>query len=178
MPKERESSPWEPLKFDHFPERIVDTVEMGPQWLVWTFTYNYKMFESCVDKKDKRKGYRRISSAWFHASCHPLQRPSPRSRHPSPLLLLLPALLPHPPRSPPDSRSLLPHPPRNRPGNRGPRLKGSIGEEPNQTNYSDQSSVRILVKFRNFRQKTQKIGNFQHFPKYRRNSDKISSKSE
>ena len=32
-----------------------------------------------------------------------------------------------------------------------PELKGSIGEGPNQTNYSDQSSVRILAKFRNFR---------------------------
>ena len=30
-------------------------------------------------------------------------------------------------------------------------LKGSIGEGPNQTNYSDQSSVKILSKFRNFR---------------------------
>ena len=34
---------------------------------------------------------------------------------------------------------------------RGPGLKGSVGEAPNQTNYSDQSSVRILAKFRNFR---------------------------
>ena len=34
---------------------------------------------------------------------------------------------------------------------RAPELKGSIGEGPNQTNYSDQSSVRILPKFRNFR---------------------------
>ena len=30
-----------------------------------------------------------------------------------------------------------------------PELKGSIGEGPNQTNYSDRSSVRILSKFRN-----------------------------
>ena len=30
------------------------------------------------------------------------------------------------------------------------KLKGSIGEGPNQTNYSDQSSVRILSNFRNF----------------------------
>ena len=29
-------------------------------------------------------------------------------------------------------------------------LKGSIGEGPNQTNYSDRSSVRILAKFNNF----------------------------
>ena len=29
-------------------------------------------------------------------------------------------------------------------------LKGSVGEGPNQTNFSDQSSVRILAKFRNF----------------------------
>ena len=27
------------------------------------------------------------------------------------------------------------------------QLKGSIGEGPNQTNYSDQSSVRILANF-------------------------------
>ena len=27
-----------------------------------------------------------------------------------------------------------------------PRLKGSVGEGPNQTNYSEQSSVRILAK--------------------------------
>ena len=32
-----------------------------------------------------------------------------------------------------------------------PKLKGSVGEGPNQTNYSDRSSVRILAKFRNFR---------------------------
>ena len=32
-----------------------------------------------------------------------------------------------------------------------PELKGSVGEGPNQTNYSDQSSVRIFAKFRNFR---------------------------
>ena len=32
-----------------------------------------------------------------------------------------------------------------------PELKGSVGEGPNQTNYSDRSSVRILAKFRNFR---------------------------
>ena len=31
-----------------------------------------------------------------------------------------------------------------------PELKGSVGEGPNQTNYSDRSSVRILSKFRNF----------------------------
>ena len=28
----------------------------------------------------------------------------------------------------------------------GAKLKGSVGEGPNQTNYSDQSSVRILAK--------------------------------
>ena len=27
------------------------------------------------------------------------------------------------------------------------KLKGSVGEGPNQTNYSDRSSVRILAKF-------------------------------
>ena len=32
-----------------------------------------------------------------------------------------------------------------------PGLKGSVGEGPNQTNYSDQSSVKILSKFGNFR---------------------------
>ena len=31
------------------------------------------------------------------------------------------------------------------------KLKGSVGEGPNQTNYSDLSSVKILSKFRNFR---------------------------
>ena len=30
-------------------------------------------------------------------------------------------------------------------------LKGSIGEGPNHSNFSDQSSVRILSKFKNFR---------------------------
>ena len=55
-------------------------------------------------------------------------------------------------------------------------LKDSIGQGPNQTNNSDQSSVRILPKFRNFLYVN--FGKFQHFPKYRRNSDKISSKSE
>ena len=30
-----------------------------------------------------------------------------------------------------------------------PKLKGSVGEGPKQTNYSDLSSVRILSKFRN-----------------------------
>ena len=30
------------------------------------------------------------------------------------------------------------------PGRRGPSLKGSIGEGPNRSNFSDQSSVRIL----------------------------------
>ena len=34
---------------------------------------------------------------------------------------------------------------------RAAELKGSIGEGPNQTNYSDRSSVKILAKFRNFR---------------------------
>ena len=34
-----------------------------------------------------------------------------------------------------------------------PELKGSVGEGPNQTNYSDRGSVRILskLKFRSFR---------------------------
>ena len=31
-----------------------------------------------------------------------------------------------------------------------PQLKGSIGEGPNHSNFSDQSSVRIRSKFRNF----------------------------
>ena len=34
---------------------------------------------------------------------------------------------------------------------RRPELKGSIGEGPNQSNFSDRSSVRIHSKFRNFR---------------------------
>ena len=32
-----------------------------------------------------------------------------------------------------------------------PELKGSIGEGPNHSNFSDRSSVRILSKFKNFR---------------------------
>ena len=41
---------------------------------------------------------------------------------------------------------------RRGPDRRQPKLKGSIGEGPNQTNYSAWSSVRILPKisFRNF----------------------------
>ena len=31
------------------------------------------------------------------------------------------------------------------------KLKGSIGQGPNHSNFSDRSSVRILPKFRNFR---------------------------
>ena len=31
-----------------------------------------------------------------------------------------------------------------------PELKGSIGEGPNHSNFSDQSSVKILAKFKNF----------------------------
>ena len=31
------------------------------------------------------------------------------------------------------------------------QLKGSVGEGPNHSNYSDRSSVRIISKFRNFR---------------------------
>ena len=37
------------------------------------------------------------------------------------------------------------------PAPRQPELKGSVGEGPNQTNYSNRSSVRFLAKFRNFR---------------------------
>ena len=54
-------------------------------------------------------------------------------------------------------------------------LKGSIGERPNHSNHSNHSnSFKIGIfprKFKNF-------GKFQHFLNYRRNSDKISSKSE
>ena len=64
-------------------------------------------------------------------------------------------------------------------------LKGSIGEGPNHSNFSDRSSVRILgVRsefFQNsgiFARKFKNLRKFQHFLKYRRNSDKISSKSE
>ena len=46
-----------------------------------------------------------------------------------------------------------------------PELKGSIGEGPNQTDYSDQSSVRILSKFRNFRKKIQKFRKISTFSK-------------
>ena len=54
-------------------------------------------------------------------------------------------------------------------------LKGSIGEGPNHSNHSNHSnSFKTGIfprKFKNFRK-------FQHFLNYRRNSDKISSKSE
>ena len=54
-------------------------------------------------------------------------------------------------------------------------LKGSIGEGPNHSNHSNHSNsfkIGILPrKFKIFRK-------FQHFLNYRRNSDKISSKSE
>ena len=60
----------------------------------------------------------------------------------------------------------------------GAELKGSIGEGPNHSNDSNDSNrsnsfkIGILSrKFKNFR-------TFQHFLNYRRNSDKISSKSE
>ena len=33
----------------------------------------------------------------------------------------------------------------------GPELKGSVGEGPNHSNFSDRSSVKILSKFKNFR---------------------------
>ena len=57
-----------------------------------------------------------------------------------------------------------------RPGNTaalqsGAELKGSVGEEPNQTNYSDRSSVRILAKFKNFRSKIKTIRNISTFSK-------------
>ena len=59
-------------------------------------------------------------------------------------------------------------------------LKGSIGEGPNHSNHSNHSnrlnSFKIGIftrKFKNFRKLK-----FQHFLNYRRNSDKISSKSE
>ena len=60
-------------------------------------------------------------------------------------------------------------------GQAQPGLKGSIGEGPNHSNHSNHSnSFKIGMfprKFKNFRK-------FQHFLNYRRNSDKISSKSE
>ena len=43
------------------------------------------------------------------------------------------------------------------PGQSVPELKGSIGEGPNHSNFSDQSSVKILAKFGNFRLKIVKI---------------------
>ena len=55
---------------------------------------------------------------------------------------------------------------------RSPELKGSIGEGPNHSNHSNSFKIGIFPrKFKNFRK-------FQHFLNYRRNSDKISSKSE
>ena len=60
------------------------------------------------------------------------------------------------------------------------KLKGSIGEGSNHSNFSHESSVRILSKFNAFCQKIQKIQDFStlNFRKYLRNSDKISSNSE
>ena len=52
---------------------------------------------------------------------------------------------------PPAARTAPPRWKAGPPGRAGPKLKGSVGEGPNQTNYSDRSSVRILAKFRNFR---------------------------
>ena len=63
-----------------------------------------------------------------------------------------------------------------------PKLKGSIGEESNHSNFSDQSSVIILSNLGNFGEffarKFKKFRKFQHFLKYHRSSDKILSKSE
>ena len=57
-----------------------------------------------------------------------------------------------------------------------PGLKGSIGEGPNHSNHSNS------FKIQEFSLEDSKISeilsNFQHFLNYRRNSDKISSKSE
>ena len=54
----------------------------------------------------------------------------------------------------------------------GAELKGSIGEGPNHSNHSNSFKIGSFPrKFKNFRK-------FQHFLNYRRNSDKISSKSE
>ena len=41
-----------------------------------------------------------------------------------------------------------------------PELKGSVGEGPNQTNYSDRSSVRILAKFSFVEVRSQNSGIF------------------
>ena len=46
-----------------------------------------------------------------------------------------------------------------------PELKGSIGEGPNHSNFSDRSTVKILAKFRNFRQKIKKIQEISTFSK-------------
>ena len=54
----------------------------------------------------------------------------------------------------------------------GPKLRGSIGEGSNHSNFSHQSSVKILSKFNT------KFRIFQHFRKYLRKSDKLSSNSE
>ena len=57
-----------------------------------------------------------------------------------------------------------------------PGLKGSIGEGPNHSNHSNHSnSFKIGIFPRKFKNNFRKI---QHFLNYRRNSDKISSKSE
>ena len=69
--------------------------------------------------------------------------PPPRLSGPAPTLRARPravAVLRAPPRRPPRP-----------PAACAAWLKGSIGEGPNHSNYSDQSSVRIRSKFRNLR---------------------------
>ena len=57
----------------------------------------------------------------------------------------------------PRLRARLPRRAARVPAGRVAELKGSIGEGPNHSNFSDQSSVTILAKFRNFRQKIKKF---------------------
>ena len=57
-------------------------------------------------------------------------------------------------------------------------LKGSVGEGPNHSNHSNNSNHSNSFKMGIFPRKFKNFRKFQHFLTYRRNSDKISSKSE
>ena len=59
-----------------------------------------------------------------------------------------------------------------------PKLKGSIGEGPNHSNFSDQSSVRIQEILLEFIRDLKKSGMLNIFDKIWRNSNKFSSTSE
>ena len=97
-----------------------------------------------------------------------------------PICRPIPRTIP-PPSGAPDAGTAHHRPRRRFPS---PKLKGSIGEGSNHSNFSHQSSVKIRSKFSpnsvHFVRKFKTFGKFefQHFLNYRRNSDNISSKSE